>query len=90
MLSSMEARNDKPATQNEPRRKRRSPSKRHKPSSRSFLMTLQQASEESGLPPSTIRDQVYKGNLERVELPGTDRTYIKREQFERLIGAAAQ
>ena len=47
-------------------------------SRKSVLTTLQDASEEFGPPYTTLRDLVIRGHLERVQLPGSRRIWVKR------------
>jgi hypothetical protein len=56
--------------------KRRGPSK---------LLTLQQASAEYGPPYTSLRDLVLEGYLKRVQLGGSQRIWVRRDDLERLI-----
>lgn len=51
----------------------------------SRLMTLQQASNESGLPYTTLIDMTRRGLLPRVQIGDSRRVWIERAALERLI-----
>jgi len=53
--------------------------------SKTSLMTLQQASRESGVPYMSVRHLVKKGHLPSVQLGDSRRIWIRRTDFERLI-----
>jgi hypothetical protein len=50
------------------------------------LVTLQQASAETGVPYTSVRDLVLRGFLPRVQLGDSRRLWIRRSDLERLIG----
>lgn len=62
------------------------PRKRHVPSAKSALVTLQAASVEYGPPVSSLRDLVLRGELEKVTLGVSRRIFIRRADLEQLIG----
>jgi hypothetical protein len=53
---------------------------------RSKLVTLQQASAETGVPYASLRDLVIAGHLQRVQLGDSTRIWIRRADLDRLIG----
>jgi len=59
--------------------------KRADKDSRATLVTLQQASKESGIPYNSVRDLVVNGHLRRVHIGDSRRIWIRRDEFERLI-----
>lgn len=52
---------------------------------RSKLVTLQDASVEYGPPYTSLRDLVIQGHLERVQLGDSRRIWVRRVDLERLI-----
>jgi len=54
------------------------------------LLTLQQASAETGVPYSSVRRLVLDGHLARVQLGDSKRTWIKRTDLERLIASSTE
>lgn len=72
------------------KRRPKDPAKRHKADPRSVLVTLQQAAKEYGPAMGTLRDMVYSGHLERIQLADSRRIYIRRSQLEQLIGVGAK
>jgi excisionase family DNA binding protein len=53
------------------------------------LMTLQQASNESGVPYMSVRHLVKQGHLPHVQLGDSRRIWIRRADFERVIETLA-
>lgn len=49
------------------------------------LLTLQGASAETGIPVNTLRDLIARGHLPRVILPQVRRTFLARDDVERLL-----
>lgn len=49
------------------------------------LLTLQQASAETGVPYNSMRKLVLTGHLPKVQLGDSKRTWVKRADLERLI-----
>jgi excisionase family DNA binding protein len=54
------------------------------------LMTLQSASEELGVPYTTLRDLLIAGVLPRVQLGDSRRLWIRREDLEQLIANSTE
>ncbi len=54
------------------------------------LLTLQQASEQTGVAYTSVRKLVLDGHLPRVQLGDSKRTYVKRVDLERLIAASTE
>jgi excisionase family DNA binding protein len=56
----------------------------------SMLLTLQQASAETGVPYTSVRKLVLDGHLPRVQLGDSKRTWVKRADLERLIAVSTE
>jgi hypothetical protein len=56
------------------------------PTTRTTLVTLQDAAAEYGPPYTSLRDLVIQGHLPRVQLGDSRRIWVKRADLERLIG----
>ena len=56
----------------------------------SVLLTLQQASEHTGVPYTSVRKLVLDGHLARVQLGDSKRTWIKRADLERFIANSTE
>ena len=54
------------------------------------LLTLQQASAETGVPYTSVRKLVLDGHLARVQLGDSKRTWVKRADLERLIAQSTE
>jgi hypothetical protein len=59
-------------------------------STSSRLLTLQRASQESGIPTTTLRDLHFRGHLPIVRLPGCRRWWVRREDLQRLIEGSVE
>jgi hypothetical protein len=55
------------------------------PTRKAMLMTVQQGEAESGIPYTTLLDQIHRGYLPCVRLPGSRRIWIKRDDLVHLI-----
>jgi hypothetical protein len=51
------------------------------------LIDLQDASQHSAIPPTTLRDMLKRGVLTRVRVPGVRRVYLDREVFQHQLDA---
>lgn len=56
--------------------------------SKSTLLTLQAAAEETSIPYTSLRDLVLQGHLPRVQLGDSKRIWIRRVDLDRLIDAS--
>jgi hypothetical protein len=59
--------------------------RRRNPGATSRLVAIEQAHEEYGPPPTSIRDLINRGALAFVRFPGSRRIWIERSAIERLI-----
>lgn len=51
-----------------------------------ILVTPQQIAREYGMPRTSVMRLVYEGRLPVIDVPGMRRTWIKRADYERLMG----
>ena len=49
------------------------------------LLTILQASQESGLPEARLRELIRRGDLAAVQLPNTRRTFVVRADLDRKL-----
>jgi excisionase family DNA binding protein len=56
---------------------------------RPTLLTLQRASEETGIPRRTLADLVVRHALAAVRIEGVRRIWVRRDDLERLIESSA-
>jgi hypothetical protein len=63
---------------------------RHAEKARTQLLTLQRASQETGVPYTSLRKLVLEGHLPRVLLGDSRRFWVKRTDLERLIEASTE
>jgi hypothetical protein len=57
---------------------------------RTTLVTLQNAAAEYGPPYTSLRDLVIQGHLPRVQLGDSRRIWVRRSDLERLIKASTE
>ena len=49
------------------------------------LLTIPQASQESGLPEARLRELIRRGDLAAVQLPNTRRIFVVRADLDRKL-----